>query len=219
MNQMSIDRDPIPATETPVIGENDQPFAAAPEEGDARTRGNLRRRVLIGTGFAGFAAALLGAAPAAKAQNGAAADADHAGPLSSATISFGSWMTTPSLDRFPNLNPRQGNHHHLCPGHVTIRSGGCVNFVIAGFHLVLVYDDGTQPGEINANLLIKPTNQPLPLLIADPNRRIYRGLDPSLVPQDRVEVVHFDRPGTYLVICGSRPHFLEGMYGFITVLP
>jgi hypothetical protein len=59
----------------------------------------------------------------------------------------------------------------------------------------------------------------MPPLIADPNRRIYRGLDPSLVPQDRVEVVHFDQPGTYLVMCGVLPHFLEGMVGFVRVLP
>jgi uncharacterized cupredoxin-like copper-binding protein len=56
-------------------------------------------------------------------------------------------------------------------------------------------------------------------LIADPNRRVYRGLDPSLQPADRVEVVHFAEPGTYLVICGVLPHFQAGMYGFVRVLP
>jgi plastocyanin len=98
---------------------------------------------------------------------------------------------------------------------------GTVNFVIAGFHQVIVYDHGTQPGDINTNLVIAPTspgNIP-PLLINDPNNRIYRGLDPSLHPQDRVEVVQFDRPGLYLVICGFRPHFQEGMYGYVRVLP
>lgn len=73
-------------------------------------------------------------------------------------------------------------------------------------HLVLVYDDGTQPGDINTSLTVPPTNQPVPPLIADPNRRIYRGLDPSTQPQDRVEVVHFANPGTYLVICGASYH-------------
>lgn len=36
---------------------------------------------------------------------------------------------------------------------------------------------------------------------------------------DRVEVVQFAEPGTYLVICGVLPHFQEGMYGYMRVLP
>ena len=150
------------------------------------------RRALIGTGLAGLAVALSGSTPARAAEG--------SGPHSSATVSFGSWMTTPSLDRFPNLSPRPANHHHFCPDEVTIKSGGCVNFVISGFHLVLVYDDGTQPSDVNTSLVVPPTAQPVPPLIADPNGRVYRGLDPSLFPQDRVEVVHFDRPGTILMM-------------------
>jgi plastocyanin len=103
---------------------------------------------------------------------------------------------------------------------VNIKAGGTVNFIIGGFHHVLVYDNRTQPSDINKNLLIAPTAGGLPpILINDPNNRIYRGLDPSLQPQDRVEVVHFDKPGVYLVICGVLPHFQEGMYGFVRVLP
>jgi hypothetical protein len=56
-------------------------------------------------------------------------------------------------------------------------------------------------------------------IINDPNRRIYRGVDPSLQARDRVEVVNFSKPGTYLVICGVLPHFQEGMYGYVRVLP
>jgi plastocyanin len=141
------------------------------------------------------------------------------GPLSNATVSFGGWMTTPSLDRFPNLNDRFANHHALTPVVAKIKVGGTVNFIIGGFHHVLVYDDGTQPGDINKTILVAVTNPPGPLLIGDPNRRIYRGLDPSTQPQDRVEVVHFSNPGTYLVMCGVLPHFNEGMFGFVTVLP
>jgi len=58
-----------------------------------------------------------------------------------------------------------------------------------------------------------------PAMIDDPNNRIYRGLDPRPLPQDRVEVVHFDEPGLYLVICGVLPHFQEGMWGFVRVMP
>jgi plastocyanin len=140
------------------------------------------------------------------------------GPLSNATVSFGSWMTSPPLDRFPNLSPITANHHELIPQVAKIKAGGTVNFIISGFHHVLVYDDGTQPSDINASLTISPTNGGPPL-INDPDDRIYRGLDPSLHPTDRVEVVHFANPGTYLVICGVLPHFQEGMTGFVKVVP
>jgi len=150
------------------------------------------------------------------------------GPLANATINFGSWQTDPPFDRFAALsppnpantpndpNPINRNHHALVPNEVTIQSGGTVNFIIGGFHHVLIYNDGTQPRNINADLL----NQFFPLLIDDPHRRIYRGLNPQTVPQDRVESVQFPNPGTYLVICGVRPHFVnDNMFGFVKVLP
>ncbi|MGH9796382.1 MAG: hypothetical protein ACRD5G_16570 [Candidatus Acidiferrales bacterium] len=145
------------------------------------------------------------------------------GPLASATVSFGQWSAAP-LDRFPNLNaPVVPNQHQLTPNEVTIKAGGAVNFIIAGFHIVLVYGDGTQAADININATVPPT-VPLtpagPPLINDPNNRIYRGLDPSLQPQDRVEIVSFPNPGTFLVICGVRPHFVnDGMFGFVRVIP
>ena len=169
-----------------------------------------RRRVLIGSGLAGIAGALFGSAPA-KAHG-------TSGPLSSATISFGSWMLP--LDRHPDKFPRPNNHHALCPGEVTVKQGACVSFIITGIHQVVIYDDGTQPGDINPSLLTPSTNPPFPpMLMDDPDRRIYRGLDPSIAPQERVEGVHFDRPGTYLVICAVPNHFRDGMVGFIRVLP
>ena len=141
------------------------------------------------------------------------------GPLSNATVSFGAWMTSPPMDRFPNVSAGIPNHHELIPHIAKIKAGGSVNFIIAGFHQVIVYDDGTQSGDINANLTVLPTVPVGVLLIDDPNRRIYRGLDPSLQPRDRVEVLYFANPGTYLVICGVRPHFNQGMFGFVEVLP
>jgi plastocyanin len=132
-------------------------------------------------------------------------------------------MTTPPLDRFPNVSDRFANHHALTPQVAKIKAGGTVNFIIGGFHQVLVYDNGTQPGDIDTSILVPVTTPPPPgpLLIADPTRRIYRGLDPSTLSgvQDRVEVVHFANPGTYLVICGVLPHFQQGMYGFVKVTP
>jgi len=159
-----------------------------------------------------------------------------------ATVSFGQWQTGPAagpppvleLDRFPNLSPAARNNHQLIPNEVTIKAGGSVNFIIGGFHQLIVYDEGTQPEDINVNIPTPPTTtrgpNPFPqaVLIDDPTHRIYRGLDPSLQPldlggasgRDRVEAVLFQNPGTYLVICGIRGHFVnDHMFGFVTVLP
>lgn len=142
-------------------------------------------------------------------------DEDPERGVGNAVVSFGEWMMP--VNRFPNLNPIAANHHELIPRTARIKAGGTVNFIVAGFHHILVYDNGTQPGDINVNLTVPPTNGGPPL-INDPNRRLYRGLDPSLLPQDRVEVVRFDQPGTYLVICGVRPHFVnDNMYGYVRV--
>jgi plastocyanin len=139
------------------------------------------------------------------------------GILSNATVSFGGWMasaTTP-LDRFSTPTSGAGNLHELVPQIALIRAGGTVNFIIAGLHNVNVYDDGTKPSDINTTLIVPGS---APALINDPNNRIYRGPDPGMQPRDRVEVVHFDKPGTYLVICAVLPHFNEGMFGYVKVI-
>jgi plastocyanin len=151
-----------------------------------------------------------------------------------ATVSFGSWQTDPPLDRFPpnDPTPRLRNQHELIPHAVTVTAGGSVNFIIGGFHQPIVYGDMTQPEDIDVDTTTTttgPTPSPAVVLIADATNRIYRGLDPSLQPldrsevtflQDRVEAVYFPNPGTYLVICGIRGHFVnDGMFGFVTVVP
>ena len=177
-----------------------------------------RREMLKKVGVAGTVAAGLGLAPLHS--RSASLDNDDHGVENNATVSFGEWMTTPPLDRYPNLSPAPANHHELIPKTVKIKAGGTVNFIISGLHNVIVYDDGTQPGSINTTLIRPTTGVPAGVpLINDPNRRIYAGLDPSLQTRDRVEVVHFANPGTYLVICGVLPHFQGGMFGFVRVLP
>ena len=177
-----------------------------------------RRNLLKGTAVAGVSAALgLTIKPIPVAAEEPHKHQPISGPLANATVSFGGWPTDPALDRFPNLGaPGLPNVHQLIPNEVKIKAGGSVNFIIAGFHHVLVYDDGTQPGDINPNMLV-PGSSP-PGLIDDPDNRIYRGLDPRLFPQDRVEVVHFSKPGIYLVTCGVLPHFLDRMFGFVRVI-
>lgn len=140
----------------------------------------------------------------------------------SATVSFGQWMSSPPLDRYPNFGGSPTtNVHAVNPNMVTIKAGGGVNFIVSGLHNIAIYDNGVRPSDINLNMTTLTTNPAPPVvpIIDDPNRRIYRGVDPSLQPRDRVEVVNFSTPGTYLVICGVLPHFVEGMYGYVRVLP
>ena len=63
------------------------------------------------------------------------------------------------------------------------------------------------------------TSPPGPPLIDDPENRVYRGLDPSLDPQERVDGVQFPNRGLYLVICGVQPHFVNDyMFGYVRVV-
>ncbi|PYS51413.1 MAG: hypothetical protein DMG13_18715 [Acidobacteria bacterium] len=192
------------------------------------------RRSLLKVAAAGSVSAALGLT--IKPETEAQSHAHHtgiSGPLAQATVSFGQWQTDPPLDRLPVPNPGSRNTHTLIPNEVKIQAGGTVNFIIAGFHQVVIYDNGTEPGDINKTLLLPA---PLNALIDDPNHRIYRGLSPAGVPanffgagipaaaipappQERIESVVFAEPGTYLVICAVIGHFNDGMFGFVRVLP
>jgi hypothetical protein len=197
------------------------------------TRRNLFKFVAAG----GLSAAM---GVASKTKTEAQSHGHHrpiSGVLAQATVSFGAWASNlnPAVDRLPVPNPGgSSNIHQLVPDDVKIQAGGVVNFIIAGFHQVVIYDNGTQPEDINANSALPA---PLAALIDDPNRRIYRGLTPAAIPanffapgvpateiaappQDRVESVLFPNPGSYLVICGVRNHFVNGnMFGYVRVLP
>ena len=141
-------------------------------------------------------------------------------PRNTATVTFGAWMRSPALDRFPNNSiTRLDNDHLITPNRVTIRAGGTINFIVSGLHNIIVYDDGTSPDAIDLTQLVTTTGIQTVPIINDPTNRIYRGLDPTLQPIDRVETVRFDEPGTYLVICGLLPHFRGGMWGLVEVLP
>lgn len=146
------------------------------------------------------------------------------GRRADATVSFGLWQTDPPLDRFAG-NPAMGagNHHEVIPYvsriNISRKDSGGVNFIISGNHVVAIYDDGTRPEDINTNLLV-PGITTAGGVIDDPNKRIYRGVNETSATgaRDRVEVVHFSKPGTYLVICPIRNHFVnDGMYGFVVV--
>ena len=169
----------------------------------------------------------VGAAAEALAAQGHGNGHDHEtaeGPLANATVSFGAWPSEPPFDRLmppPAGSPPPPNVHQLIPHTATIKAGGTVNFLIAGFHNVVVYGPGSTPETINAGIQTPVPGAPpnFPRLIDDPVNRVYRGVNPFTLPQDRSEVVHFAAPGTYLVICAFLPHFLDDMWGWVKVLP
>jgi len=143
-----------------------------------------------------------------------------AGPLASATVSFGAWPTEPPLDRLELPPGPPPNIHELIPRTVTTKAGGSVNYIVAGFHNIAVYGPGTRFQDINAGLTMPVPGAPpgFPPIIDDPVNRVYRGPISFTTPQDRVEVVHFGTRGLYLVICAFLPHFLDNMYGWVRVL-
>ena len=187
------------------------------------------RRNLLTVAAAGGVSAALGVATKTEAR----AQQQYLFGPPAATATFGFFPVDSTVDRMQVANPGNRNGHQMGPFQVTIRAGGMVNFIIDGNHQVVVYDDGIQPRNINADLVLPP---PLNSLIDDPNGRIYRGLSPTGVPAnffgpgvpaaaiaapppDRIETVSFPKPGAYLVICGVRTHFVGGMFGYVIVVP
>jgi plastocyanin len=198
----------------------------------------MKRREFVERAGIGAAALALGATQGGHASAAHEEQVSHnaiSGPLATATVSFGAWAK--GTNRRPNLVASAGltnNAHVVTPNHVTIKAGGTVNYMIAGFHVIAVYDDGTQPGSINTNTTVTPFGAAMPPIIDDENNRVYRGIDPTVMPflqgpmqkgpvgpafqpllQDRIEVVQFPDPGTFLVICAVLPHFAMGMYGYV----
>jgi hypothetical protein len=108
----------------------------------------------------------------------------------------------------------------LRPVTVVIQRGGSVTYEVDECHQPAVYQPGTRPEDIDVTLLepIGLTECP-PDRINDPDGRI--ALAP---PQSETEADWttppgtFDNPGTYLVICTTRVHFvLAKMYGWVIV--
>jgi hypothetical protein len=153
------------------------------------------------------------------------------------TVSFGHWLPTPTrtptqtsspIDRFSDdpmvVNPRFLNGHDVLPKNLRIRVGDSVTFSISGFHLLVIYRR-RRPEDIDITKLLLSPPMTFPPLIDDATNRLYRGLDPRTISsnQDRVEVVGFNTPGRYLVLCGVLPHFFDAatqefvMYGYVDV--
>ncbi len=134
----------------------------------------------------------------------------------SVTAAFGSGLNTPSAA-----------NHHVLPPEIKVRQDGVVHFLVSGFHMVVVYKPGTDPEHIiipaSGTFILDPTKTP-------PTEVFYFGINPQGGPlgmpattnplngSNRQESVSFSEPGTYLVICNVRQHFLNGMFGFVRVV-
>jgi hypothetical protein len=167
-----------------------------------------------------LAAPAVAAAPQIEGQGHGGHDEGPSGPLANATVSFGAW---PQIDRLAAPPPGPPpNVHQLIPHEVVIRRGGTINFIISGFHQVVVYGPGKRVDDVNFSSTIPVPGAPptFPPIIEDPDLRVFRGFVNFGMSPDRVEVVHFPKRGRHLVICGFSPHFneTEKMFGWVRVL-
>jgi len=140
----------------------------------------------------------------------------------SVTVAFGAGLNT-----LPVVEPLAPNNHILPPD-IKVRQGGVVHFLMSGFHMATVYNPGTEP----ENIVVPPSgtfiNDPTAV---PPSNVFYFGINPQGGPlntpattnpfngSNRQESVSFSEPGTYLVICNVRQHFLDGMFALVKVVP
>jgi hypothetical protein len=140
----------------------------------------------------------------------------------SVTVAFGAGLNT-----LPSVEPSAPNNHIL-PPEIKVRQGGVVHFLMSGFHMAIVYNPRTEPDNIivppSGTFIDDPTAVP-------PSNVFYFGINPQGGPlntpattnpvngSNRQESVSFSEPGTYLVICNVRQHFLDGMFAFVKVVP
>ena len=140
---------------------------------------------------------------------------DNNGPVA-VTVSFGAGLNT--------AQPGNSANHHVLPNMIHVQAGGVVNFNVAGFHQIYVYNPGKGPEDVVPNV------NPMALFIDDKADLYYEGLKtaggpPPVIPvttnpsnaANRLESVSFAKPGKYLVICNVAPHFADGMWAWIHV--
>lgn len=93
----------------------------------------------------------------------------------------------------------------IVPGAIGITTGTTVNFDVAGFHQVAIYEVGVKPQDIEPNGATFP-------FVNDSDDRIFLG-----APLTDANY-QFTEAGKYLVICNVTPHFEEAqMWGWVNV--
>ena len=159
--------------------------------------------------------------------------AGDASPQSSVNVSFGRGLNT--------AQPGNPVNHAVLPSHISVKKGGVVDFGVAGFHDIIIFQPGvTLDDLLDAGGGAYPVFPVLPFVFQpDPalpfdapslaDKIYYRGLNPAGGPPqtpvtanpsntlNRSEPVAFLEAGTYLVICNIRPHLLDGMYAYVKV--
>ena len=143
----------------------------------------------------------------------------------SVTVTFGGGMNTAT----PPGVPSPPANHHVLPNLIEIKAGGAVNFAVAGFHQIVVYQPGIEASDIVPPVFVPPTTN----LFMNYNlgAAYYVGINPRNANpgtpaagatvdngDNRVEAVTFSTPGVYLVVCNVTPHFArDGMYAYVKV--
>jgi plastocyanin len=138
----------------------------------------------------------------------------------SVTVAFGAGLNT--------AQPGNPANHHVLPTTIEIKAGGVVNFAVAGFHQIVVYQPGIEADDIVPPVFVPPATN----LFMNYNlgTAYYVGINPGdanpgtpATPAgvfngaNRLESVSFSQPGVYLVVCNVTPHFNDGMYAYIRV--
>jgi plastocyanin len=171
----------------------------------------MNRRQLSGLFLLAATGAATRASWAHEGHDGTAEAAPSPTPPLSVTVSFGAGLNTAQAGNRAN--------HHILPGTIDLSRGGVVNFVVAGFHQVTVYNPSKKLEDVTPN-------DPSGIFVNDPAGRFYLGIAPAVPPSgkanpsnaiNRVESVSFPATGTYLVICNVLDHFRDGMYAFVRV--
>jgi len=154
------------------------------------------------------------------------------------SVAFGAGLNT--------AQPGNPENHHVIPPVIKVDVGDVVNFVVAGFHVIRVYDDGVRlrdvklqlpdecevnplpPATFPSNCESEPPNDVVPIIPTYGLPVYYQGLNPLAPPAvppfaqasttvNRVESVSFLKAGRYLVICAVLPHFNDGMVAWVEV--
>jgi plastocyanin len=135
----------------------------------------------------------------------------------SVTVSFGAGLNTAA--------PGVSANHHILPNTIEVKAGGVVNFIVAGFHQIVVYNPGTDIDDI-----VIPEFPPNLFVNYQLSTAYYVGLNPDNANpatdpapanrfngENRTEAISFTEPGVYLVICNVTPHLRDRMFAYIKV--
>ena len=153
----------------------------------------------------------------------------------SATVAFGTG----------NNNAQPGNtpNHHVLPQEIKVRITkakkldgtvvvvpATVNFIVAGFHWIWVYQNGVTLQEVASHIpqALFVNYEVVTNGVSNVYAKgIFSGTPPTFsdapvfpldASQNRAETIAFSTPGRFLVICNVAPHLVDGMYAWVRVV-